>query len=158
MTMNVKVAGAWQTAAAKVKVAGTWKSARSWMKVNGLWRREVHDFDLTTSNSNPRGIAWDGAYFYVVDYYDKKVYVYDADGDPQSDRDFDLTASDYNYDPRGIAWDGAYFYLVDYYDKKVYVYDADGTPSQTATSTSPPATTPPGVSPGMEHTSTWWTT
>ena len=55
---------------------------------------------------------------------DKKVYVYDADGNYQSDRDFDLTTT--NSYPRGIAWDGAYLYVVDYNDK-VYVYDADGT-------------------------------
>ena len=42
----------------------------------------------------------------MVDSVDDKVYVYDADGNYQSDRDFDLaTGNNYAY---GIAWDGAY--------------------------------------------------
>ena len=60
-----------------------------------------------------------------MDRADAKVYVYDADGNYQSDRDFDLATG--NAHPRSIAWDGAYFYVVDYSDNKVYVYDADGT-------------------------------
>ena len=59
----------------------------------------------------------------MVDVGDNKVYVYDADGNHQSDRDFDLATG--NSYPSDIAWDGAYFYVVD--DNKVYVYDADGT-------------------------------
>ncbi len=35
---------------------------------------------LANGNNAPFGIAWDGAYFYVVDYSGDKVYVYDADG------------------------------------------------------------------------------
>ena len=66
----------------------------------------------------------------VVDYpvkrfVDAKVYVYDADGNYQSDRDFDLATG--NTTAQGIAWDGAYFYVVDIVDDKVHVYDADGT-------------------------------
>ena len=80
MPIKVKAAGTWQTAAAKVKVAGTWKAARSWTKVRGTWRRDVRDFDLVTGNNYAWGIAWDGAYFYVVDPFYDKVYVYDADG------------------------------------------------------------------------------
>ena len=60
----------------------------------------------------------------MVDSSDAKVYVYDADGNYQSDRDFDLTSR--NKHDRDIAWDGAYFYVVDVNDAKVYVYDADG--------------------------------
>ena len=110
MRIKVKAAGAWQTAAAKVKVAGTWKAAHSWTKVSGTWRRDARDFDLAASNNFSVGIAWDGTYFYVADEIDDKVYVYDADGNYQSDRDFDLAAS--NTYPSGIAWDGTYFYVV----------------------------------------------
>ena len=60
----------------------------------------------------------------MVDARDNKVYVYDADGNRQSSRDFDLATG--NSYPRGIAWDGAYFYVVDDDDNKVYVYDRDG--------------------------------
>ena len=52
------------------------------------------------------------------------VYVYDASGNYQSDRSFDLASG--NNSPYGIAWDGAYLYVVDGFDVKVYVYDADG--------------------------------
>ena len=81
-------------------------------------------FPLTTGNSRARGIAWDGAYLYVVDnaYFDR-VYVYDADGNHQSDRTFRLATGT---GPYGIAWDGAYLYVVGALDV-VYVYDRDGT-------------------------------
>ena len=102
MPIKVKAAGAWQTAAAKVKVAGTWKAARSWTKVSGTWRRDVLDFDLAIGNTNAFGIAWDGAYLYVMEHSGKKVYVYDADGNYQSDRELPP-----------IAWDGAYLYVTD---------------------------------------------
>ena len=127
MLIKVKVDGTWRSAATKVKVAGTWQAAYSRTKVSGTWRRDAQDFDLSPYNTNPWGIAWDGAYFYVVDYSDDKMYVYDADGNHQSDRDFDLHAD--NISPRGIAWDGAYFYVVENRIGilKVYVYDADGT-------------------------------
>ena len=58
------------------------------------------------------------------DWSDRKVYVYDADGNHQSDRDFDLAT--HNANLSGITWDGAYFYVVDWSNNKVYVYDADG--------------------------------
>ena len=101
------------------------------IKVSGTWRRDARDFDLATGNTWAFGIAWDGAYFYVLDSLDGKVYVYDADGNYQSDRDFNLATA--NNTARGIAWDGAYLYVadnadyVDNVDFKVYVYDADGT-------------------------------
>ena len=95
------------------------------IKVSGTWRRDARDFDLATGNNFPGAIAWDGAYLYVVDNVDFKVYVYDADGNYQSDRDFDFATG--NTRARGIAWDGAYLYVADVVDFKVYVYDADGT-------------------------------
>jgi hypothetical protein len=50
------------------------------IKVSGTWRRDARDFDLATGNTWAFGIAWDGAYLYVADVVDFKVYVYDADG------------------------------------------------------------------------------
>ena len=104
MPIKVKAAGAWQTAATKVKVAGTWKAAHSWTKVSGTWRRDARDFDLTSGNNGALGIAWDGAYLYVVDYADAKVYVYDADGNYQSDRDFDLTSGNKTRPEHSLGW------------------------------------------------------
>ena len=60
----------------------------------------------------------------MADGDDEKVYVYDADGNYQSDRSFDLATG--NTAPYGITWAGAYFYVSDGDDDKVYVYDADG--------------------------------
>ena len=61
----------------------------------------------------------------MVDHTDSKVYVYDAVGNYQSGRDFDVATGN-NY-PRGhsLGWsillrDGPHV------DSKVYVYDADG--------------------------------
>ena len=122
MPLKVKAAGAWQRAAAKVKVARTWKAAYSWTKVSGTWRRDAQDFDLVSGNAYPSGITSDGAYLYVVDHSDDKVYVYDALGNYQSDRDFDLASV--NASPIGITSDGAYLYVVDYSYDKMYVYDA----------------------------------
>ena len=87
-----------------MKVAGTWKAAHSWTKVSGTWRRYVQDFDLASGNTDAFGITWDGAYFYVVDSTDDKVYVYDADGDHQSDRDFDLASGNTNTSWHNLGW------------------------------------------------------
>ena len=78
MPLKVKIDGTWQAATAKVKVAGIWKAAHSWTKVSGTWRRDAQDWDLATGNTSARGITWAGAYFYVADHGDDKVYVYDA--------------------------------------------------------------------------------
>ena len=59
-----------------------------------------------------------------MDGSDDKVYVYDRDGNHQSDRDFDLHSD--NGSPTGIASNGTYLYVVDGSDDKVYVYDRDG--------------------------------
>ena len=48
-----------------------------------------------------------------------------AVGDPVSDQDFDLAAS--NADPAGTTWDGTYFRVVDSGDDKVYTYNSSGT-------------------------------
>ena len=58
----------------------TLRCTGSWDNADG-YHQSDRDFDLVSGNAYPRGIAWDGAYFYVVDYIDDKVYVYDADGD-----------------------------------------------------------------------------
>ena len=113
MPMKVKIAGAWQRATAKVKLAGEWESAQTWVKAGGAWSRVgVQDWDLHSDNHGPRGITWDGTYFYVVDWIDLKVhvYVYDRDGNHQSDRSFDLDFS--NSNPVDIASDGTYVYVV----------------------------------------------
>ena len=83
------------------------------------------DWNLHSDNVKPTGITWANGYFYVVDRSDLKVYVYDADGNHQSDRDFNLIRAN-NY-PAGITWDGTYFYVTDLIDEGVYVYNADGT-------------------------------
>ena len=73
--------------------------------------------------------------FYVVDWYDERVYAYDASGRRKHDLlpldlrgqrlpayDFDL-ASD-NENPAGITYAAGRFYVVDTWDAKVYAYDA----------------------------------
>ena len=69
-------------------------------------------------------MTWVNGYFYVTDNQGRKVYVYGANGNYQSDLDFNLIRS--NNTPYGPTWNGTYFYVVDYTDLKVYVYDRDG--------------------------------
>ena len=50
-----------------------------WIK-GALERIELGQKELHSDNGSPRGITWDGTYFYVVGGTDDKVYVYDRDG------------------------------------------------------------------------------
>ena len=81
-------------------------------------------FELTEENNDPRGLTSSGAFFWVVDRSDDKVYKYDPFGDYISSGDFDLASA--NADPRGIATDGSFLWVADDSDEKVYKYDLSG--------------------------------
>ena len=105
---------------------GSTALSRVYLGSDLLWQA-VSDFDLTSANTNPRGIAWDGTYYRVVDIDfggTDKVYTYDAQGDYVSAEDFDLTALTFN--GQGIEWDGAYYRVVDTSRQKVFAYNAQG--------------------------------
>ena len=80
---------------------------------------------LASSNENPQGLTWDGAYFRVVDAGDDKVYSYTSSRIYTSSADFDLTSD--NEHPTGITWDDSYYRVVDAGDDKVYTYTSTGT-------------------------------
>ena len=133
MPMKVKAAGAWQTAAAKVKVAGEWQSARTWVKAGGTWSwvgADVQDWDLHSDNGSPLGISWDGTYFYVADETNAKVYIYDADGNHQSNLDIDLHSGNSNPVDIASSTDGTLLYVVNRAytgsNDRVYAYRGRG--------------------------------
>ena len=80
---------------------------------------------LTSSNTAPNGITWDGAYFRVVDSGNDKVYSYTSARTYTSSADFNLMSD--NGNPTGITWDGSYYRVVDNGDDKVYTYTSTGT-------------------------------
>ncbi len=81
-------------------------------------------FDLDSLNSNPEGIAFANNRFYVVDWFEDKVFAYQATGQRDSASDFDLDSD--NGLPRGIAFANNRFYVVDFTADKVYAYQASG--------------------------------
>ena len=82
------------------------------------------DFDLDSDNSAPEGITYANNRFYVVDYWDERVYVYMMSGQRDTGADFDLD-SDNGY-PSGITYANNRFYVVDRTDERVYVYMMSG--------------------------------
>ena len=82
------------------------------------------DWNLANANGHAVDITWDGSYFHVLDERDLRVYVYDALGVRQSEREWYPSAS--NVNSVDTAWDGSYFYIVDVIDDKVYVHNASG--------------------------------
>ena len=81
-------------------------------------------FDLASENGGPEGIVFANNRFYVVDWFDDKVYAYQAAGQRDSAADFDLDST--TRWPRGIAFANNRFYVVDWLLEKVYAYQATG--------------------------------
>lgn len=84
---------------------------------------ELPDFALDAANENPQGVARAGAWLYVVDDRNRKVYAYTMDGIRDPGADFDL---DEQKVPTGIAGADRRLYVVDWSDDKVYVYTTMG--------------------------------
>ena len=59
--------------------------------------------------------------FHVVDYWDAKVYAYNADGGRDAATDFELHQD--NSDPEGITWANDRFHVVDRTAARIYSYD-----------------------------------
>ena len=85
---------------------------------------EIEGFDLDNENGSPEGIAFANNRFYVVDWFDEKVYAYTASGQRDSASDFALDSA--NGWPGGITFANNRFYVVDWFDEKVYAYTASG--------------------------------
>ena len=85
---------------------------------------EIEGFDLDNENGSPEGIAFANNRFYVVDWFDDKVYAYQAAGQRDAASDFDLDSA--TGWPRGIAFANNRFYVVDWSLEKVYAYQATG--------------------------------
>ena len=81
-------------------------------------------FDLASENGGPEGIVFANNRFYVVDWFDDKVYAYTASGQRDSASDFDLDSA--TGWARGIAFANNRFYVVDWSLEKVYAYQATG--------------------------------
>ena len=81
-------------------------------------------FDLASENGSPEGIVFANNRFYVVDWFDDKVYAYQATGQRDSASDFDLDSA--TGWARGIAFANNRFYVVDGSLEKVYAYQATG--------------------------------
>ena len=85
---------------------------------------EIEGFDLDNENGSPEGIAFANNRFYVVDWFEDKVFAYQATGQRDSASDFDLDPD--NDLPRGITFANNRFYVVDFTADKVYAYQASG--------------------------------
>ena len=91
---------------------------------SGAPEMEIEGFDLASENGGPEGIVFANNRFYVVDWFDDKVYAYQAAGQRDSASDFDLDST--TRWPRGIAFANNRFYVVDWSLEKVYAYQATG--------------------------------
>ncbi len=86
----------------------------------------AYDFVLYSASDNVFGITSLNNKFWVADWDDDKVYVYNADGTRNSSSD--ITLSGNNDDPAGITSLNNKLYVLDSTNTKVYAYSAtDGT-------------------------------
>ena len=93
-------------------------------------RDTAAEFDLHDDNNRPRGIAHANDRFYVVDWFDARVFVYRDTGQRDTAAEFDL--HDDNNSLRGIAYANDRLFVVDAFDGKIYAYGDDGQRDATA--------------------------
>ena len=102
-------------------------------KFGYLGRDKEEDIKIARPNNNStyesdsHYMYIDGAYIYLCDYVDTKIYVYTlADGIKYSGKDITLHSD--NANPRGIWSNGTTIYVADDVDNKIYAYIlSDGT-------------------------------
>ena len=86
----------------------------------------AESFDLRSSefSNDPVGIAHADGRFYILDAYDRNVYVYSASGQREAAAEFVIDED--SHMPRTIVHTGERFYVVDTYANGVNVYTASG--------------------------------
>ena len=78
---------------------------------------------VATGNDSPYGTWSDGATIWIADFFDRKIYAYQAsDGAPNPAQDFGTLDAADNHDPRGIWSNGATMWVADNTDNKIYAY------------------------------------
>ena len=82
----------------------------------------VTSFSLTSDNEHPYGITTYNNKFYIVDWWDKKNYIYNNSGGYDSSLNF---TSD-NGTPFGIIIYNNKIYVTDNSDDQVYIYSSSG--------------------------------
>ena len=87
----------------------------------------ITNFSINSANSDSFGITYYDNKFWVVDWADNYVYVYDTDGTRAAASDFNLATSEDNTSPYGITYHDNKFWIVDTTDNKVFAYNTDGT-------------------------------
>ncbi len=80
-------------------------------------------FDVSSEDTSPAGITWDGTNFWVAGFVNKEVFKYTSAGVYTSTY-FDVSSEDTS--PAGITWDGTYFLVTGETTKEVYKYTAAG--------------------------------
>ena len=79
-------------------------------------------FNVTSEDTSPTGIAWDGTYFWVVGDTNNRVYKYNSAGVYQN---YSFYTGSQTGSPVGITWDGTYFWLIG--GINIYKYNSSGT-------------------------------
>jgi hypothetical protein len=82
------------------------------------------NFSTSSQDSSPRGVTFNGTYFWVVGLNNAKVYRYLANGTYDN---WNFSTSSQDAFPHGITFNGTYFWVVGGETRKVYRYLANGT-------------------------------
>ena len=87
------------------------------------WSYKGTSFSYMSEDSNPRGIAWDGTYFWIMGITNGRAYEQTAAG---SYTGTSFSISDVGADPSAITWDGTYFWITGITNVAAYQYTAAG--------------------------------
>ena len=88
-------------------------------------------FNVTSQDTSPTGIAWDGTYFWVVGLTNYRVYKYNSAGVYQN---VSFYVGSQTGSPLGITWDGTHLWLIG--GTNVWKYNSSGTYQNVSFSTS----------------------
>ena len=81
-------------------------------------------FSVSSQDTAPYDITWDGTYFWVLGGTNKTVYKYNASGTYQN-VSFSVASQDAS--PQGITWDGSHLWVTGDNSDTVYKYNTSGT-------------------------------
>ena len=101
-------------------VAGESSGAYSYSTIGA----QISNFAFASLNRNVSGCTSYDDLLWIPDKSDRKVYVYDIEGDRQASREFNLHSD--NANPNGITYGNNHFWVADT-DLNVYKYTINGT-------------------------------
>lgn len=109
---------------------------------NDVWNYNDFHFDTSGESNDALDFAWDGTFFWILDYLDTEVYKYTSAG-VYTGIHFDISGE--TTGALGIVWDDSNFWITDRWSDRVYKYTSAGVYTGTSFSTVAATADPYGI-------------